>query len=156
MANPISPLSSALSPQVGQPQAPPQDLIEKYMQASRPNPMQAIGNAMSGFAAPFLGQNWQPPENELGDLSMWLLKQKLSEQMDKPSELSIDQEARRLATAQLGMYASVTPEQFLPIYKQTREALRAKYGYTDSATKSTAKSTQDTPDIDSDPYTINY
>ena len=39
----------------------PQELMVMMSQKARPNPLQAIGAGMSGFAAPFLGQSWSNP-----------------------------------------------------------------------------------------------
>lgn len=60
------------------------EFLEMYQQTSKPNPLQALGAGMAGFAAPFLGQQWQNPFLNKGGgidpMMMWMMKQGVTEQ----------------------------------------------------------------------------
>lgn len=69
------------------------DFILAQQQASRPNPLQALGTGIAGFAAPQLGQQWQNPYiqkqgsgggmNDL--LSMMMMQQMMGENGAAPA-----------------------------------------------------------------------
>jgi len=40
----------------------PESTIDAFLNKGKPNFLQALGSGMAGFAAPFLGQQWKPPD----------------------------------------------------------------------------------------------
>ncbi len=85
----IGPVGSNIAPPVA-PQASPTSAMEAFIKSQRPNLLQAIGSGLSGFAAPFLGQAWNPPSDS-SDMLEWILKEQMrATRNETPASLESD------------------------------------------------------------------